>query len=57
MQTIVTTRSYPIRPGDTMTISGWGYDRKGREIRDGRFVTSGKKTRAKIVKLRPLTVG
>lgn len=51
VQTIVVTRSYAIRPGDTMTISGWGYDRKGREIRNGRFVTSGKKTKAKIVKL------
>ena len=43
-----------IRPGDKMTFSDWGYDRKGREIRFGRFVANGRTTKAKIVKLKVL---
>ena len=56
MQTI-TTASPHLQEGDRITISGFGYDRKGRLIRNGKIVKSGKKTKAKIIRLEVMTRG
>jgi len=44
------------KEGDEFTIAGHGYDRKDRLIINGHFVETGKKTRAKIVRLRLFVV-
>lgn len=54
---ITATATGIIRTGDKLTFSGWGYDRKGREIRFGRFVATGKPTRSKIVRLHVAIAG
>jgi hypothetical protein len=41
-----------VKHGDKITFAGWGYDRKGREINDGKFVSTDRRTKAKIVQLK-----
>lgn len=46
-----------LKPGDVITFAGVGYTKRGNLITNGRYWHSGRKAKAKIVKLKRFTIG